>query len=1376
MRFTRQNTFSFILSLVFLCLSSTVQSANRFGGFSTESGLAGQLVRDIAQDQQGFIWFATAYGLSRYDGYSFKNFYHEESNENSLSSNNLWKLHVDHQGTLWIITERGLDKYTGSGFVRHSIQNSRLGSGLSSDSGSDSGSVLRAGINGITSTTDGLWVGTDSGVVYFTYNDNAVNGHSVSFLYGQKTQDLISTSSDEIIVANRNGLYRMRSGDSKFKRWEFSSAESLNDIRKLYLDQKNNLWAASQDSLYEVKVNQNTYQKKYENISKNVVESIVFDQENTWIGTRRNGLYKIDLHGNDENYQYESQLRHSISDNVIAALFIDSERTLWVGTFNSGVNYQNKNVGSFGLYQSGSGSLSCLTSQSVNYLKQANSNEWLVGTNTGIYRIKPGAFCKKINFFQTTEAEASPIVYSAYEMLGDLILIGHSKGLTLYDIRNDTAKKIFPEHINRSVYFIKPYKNDLLLGTHFNIYRYDTKNETLQIFDTPKSSNNQSIGASQVNFLGDKMLFSTVAGLLVFDSDNNFIPFASGGHRALSSPVSTMVVDEKYLWIGNDNDHHLFQFNYEGQLIDKYPLSTTASNIRPLSLQSAEKHLWISSTHGLFRLNKETKALKQYLEVDGLQSNVFIRNSSSRSSDGKLFFGGKNGFNAFYPSDIKENITPPRVVLTELRRFNKPVKHRSQSHFSGDFSISQPIERLKTLELSYRDYVMSIEFAGLHSTDPKRNRYAYKLENLHQNWIYTDASNRVATFTNLDSGHYVFRVRAANKDDKWSLVENEVSLDIVVHPAPWLTWWAYTLYLLFIMAGVLFFIRVRTRSAVRRANELSLEVHERTKEIQTKKRLIESLLERKNEQFANISHEFRTPLTLILGPLEKELEALDNPKNPKHLKMIERNAIRLLGMVEQILKLTELKKDEQVKKFSYSLNPLLVAIIETFQPLAESKRITLSVDLDTCCNILAADDAIEVMVGNLISNAIKYSLQGGCVCVKTKRLDEQVHILVSDSGVGMSESQQKVVFERFVRLDQTSDIAGTGIGLSIVNELVHSHGGRIDIESCKGKGSCFTLFLPTTQMTATNRKVTLQSISHLTYQEDFKIHSIEENNTREKEKEISSAKDSLLIIEDNTDMQEYLNSILSGQYICFSALRGEAGIETAVAQIPDLIICDVMMPGINGYEVTRRLRDDERTSHIPIILLTAKGDKKSRIQGWDENIDGYMTKPFDEQELLVRIRNILSIRNILRQKAFQQFFSESGNAAHSSISQDGDSFEVKNGLEIKNSGLNEKEQAFVDKLMQVIEDNYSEASFQRVHLASQMAVSERQLHRKVQALLNQNPIEMLREYRLKIAIEKLKKGLQVGLVSEQCGFSSPSYFSQCFKARFGSSPKDLIRR
>ncbi len=561
------------------------------------------------------------------------------------------------------------------------------------------------------------------------------------------------------------------------------------------------------------------------------------------------------------------------------------------------------------------------------------------------------------------------------------------------------------------------------------------------------------------------------------------------------------------------------------------------------------------------------------------------------------------------------------------------------------------------------------------------------------------------------------------------------------------------------IATLILIIRLRTASLSNRTKLLAKEVDDRTREIKEHEQLIqhqadhlEELLQIKEKLFTNVSHEFRTPLTLILGPIGRLLEGERDPHRASQLQVIKHNGQRLLRLVDQLLGLSRLSSEEPRTRAAQPLRPLVQSIVSSFQALVDDKKIQLEFMESDDLWVNCAPDALEKILLNLLSNAVKYTPSGGRISVCIKPQGEQlVELTVSDTGIGIPEEHQSSVFDRFHRVDGAGEaIPGAGLGLAVVKELAEAHGGTVDLVSATGKGTIFTVTLPRHHTEVKGAADTNEPVA--SYAAALEVDALSEpvpvldrtvNNSVD-------AKASILIIEDNREMQNYLVSLLSGTYQCLVACDGELGIEAAVDHVPDLVICDVMLPKADGYEVSQRLKTDERTSHVPIVMLTARGDHESRLKGLHERVDDYLTKPFDDKELLLRISNILSIRDVLRRRYSGQLYVNSNSG----------------------SQLAEKEQRFLDKLQTVLKRHHTDPDFRIQQMSGEMTMSDRQLQRKLKAVIDHSPVEYLRAYRLKRAVEKLETGMPVGLVADDVGFSSPAYFSSCFKAQFGATPSE----
>ena len=627
---------------------------------------------------------------------------------------------------------------------------------------------------------------------------------------------------------------------------------------------------------------------------------------------------------------------------------------------------------------------------------------------------------------------------------------------------------------------------------------------------------------------------------------------------------------------------------------------------------------------------------------------------------------------------------------------------------------------------------------------------------MSDNWTETDPFTRSVSFSYIPPGQYLFEVYGSNADGKWSDEPAVVSFAIL--PPIWLTWWAKIAYFFLGLVGILMFNYKRTQSIRKKAENLENLVHKRTEELAQEKQIVEQLLDQKKEEFANVSHEFRTPLTLILGPIQNLLNSNLRSTTREKLEMAKRNSYRLLRMVDQLLHMEKFKVQQISDEEPQAIKPMFSLISQSFKDLALEKNIELVVERIEDIWIRFTPDALEKILLNLLSNALKYTEEGGKIYLSVFKDEyDQVIIIVRDTGIGISKEQQPKIFERYQRvLDEHSEkITGAGIGLALVKELVEAHSGTIQLDSEVGKGSIFTVKLANAMNSAPEEQDSGINTEIL----ELELESIRNQTAQIINEQIKSAemnddgKTKLLVIEDNPDMRAYIIDTLSSHYHCLEAPNGKAGVEVAIETIPDLIISDVMMPEMDGYEVSKALKEDEKTSHIPLILLTARGDKESRMKGWKGHADEYLTKPFDEDELLIRVENLLSIRNILRHRFVKE------------------NFEGKSESQLKEIGLNDKDQQFIQKLNDTLDELHCNSTFEVSEMASRVAMSERQLQRKLKAVLDHSPNEYLRAYRLNRAKKLLLQGSRVGDVADDVGFTSQAYFAKCFKAQFGMTAR-----
>jgi signal transduction histidine kinase/DNA-binding response OmpR family regulator len=772
---------------------------------------------------------------------------------------------------------------------------------------------------------------------------------------------------------------------------------------------------------------------------------------------------------------------------------------------------------------------------------------------------------------------------------------------------------------------------------------------------------------------------------------------------------------------------------------------------------SSGSELWVSTNNGLCKVKTDkygTPAFRNYDVSDGLQGNEFNTGAYSKSSSGELFFGGLNGVNAFFPSNIRDNIYVPPVVITELRFLNRTD---DKKNLPVQLSIAGNKEEVT---IPYSQNSFTVVFASLDYTAPEKNKYMYKLDPIHESWINLGTQRNV-TFTELSAGEYVLIVRGSNNDNTWN--EEGATLRIIITPPFWLSAWAYVFYTVLLIL-IMYFIRRYELSRIRLKNRLKLGAFETQK--------LKELDEMKSGFFANISHEFRTPLTLILGPAEQlEQNETDEVKKAK-LHTIKSSANRMLRLINQILDLSKLETGKgRLNCEKGDLVSFIKGITMSFSSIAERKKISLRFESDTQEISTYFDrDVIEKIFYNLLSNAFKFTNKGGSVEVIVNHPVTDISnpfpnntckISVRDSGIGIPDSELPKVFNKFYTVENINGFTeqGSGIGLALVKELVEHHKGKITVESKIDEGSVFTVSLPVGKDFLNENEIAKDrtegkfiSGEKLNEYVDEELVEVEnDNGTDIAEKTDDSL--IVLIVEDNPDLRNYIATNLSTDYKLIEASTGKEGCERAVEIIPDLIISDVMMPEMDGYSLCKKLKTDERTSHIPIILLTARAGQEDKITGLETGADDYLTKPFSSKELALRVKNLIETRQTLRKKFSSSLIIRPKEIATGSI-----------------------DKLFLEKAIKVVERNLSNDKFSVEDFSNEMNLSHSQLHRKLKALVNQSSIQFVRSIRMQRALELLKNNSgNIAEIAWQVGFTDPSYFTKTFSKHFGYLPSDVSK-
>ena len=747
-------------------------------------------------------------------------------------------------------------------------------------------------------------------------------------------------------------------------------------------------------------------------------------------------------------------------------------------------------------------------------------------------------------------------------------------------------------------------------------------------------------------------------------------------------------------------------------------------------LEDNEGSLWLSTNDGISKFNPNSKKFKNYDQSNGLVSQAFNPDASFRDKSGYFYFRSGNGYNRFHPDSLLTNNHKPPVFITNFRINNQTVPIKNNG------ILTRHINMTNKITLDYHQKVISFNFATLEFDNANKNEYAYKLEGFDDNWVHTDASDRLATYTNLNGGEYVFKVKATNSDGIWN--DQEASLTINIMPAPWKTWWAYAIYSVLILVLVLVVARAIIVRERLRAN-LQLERVELEK--------MQEVNEMKSRFFANVSHEFRTPLTLIAGPVNDILEKEDNPGKRQHLQIVKRNTDRLKRLIDQIIDLSQLEAGKlSINEKEINLFEFLRALSSSFSSLAVKKKISYHLEIPKKhVTVIIDDEKLEMILYNLISNALKFTPAGGVVTVSTAMTNDEagsyLRLAVCDTGPGLDEKEKQEVFERFYRIqDQSYNHEGTGIGLALTRELVELLDGHIAVGGQKGEGAVFQITIP-----VKIAKLPIQELNSITT-------TPMANQTLDKQmQEKSPDGHKILIVEDNEDLRQYIKGILGESYHSMEAEDGESGLQIANEEIPDLIISDLMMPKMQGSELCHSLKADEKTSHIPFIMVTAKAAREDKLAGLEYGADDYLSKPFDRKELRLKVRNILLRRERLQEKMRRELMTH------------------------PNPGkVHSQDDRFLMRLREIIENRLGDPNLNVNFLSHEMGMSRVQVYRKLLGVTGLSASDFIRNMRIHKAAELLKGDWgSVSDVAYEVGFNNLSYFTKCFKAQYNQTPSEF---
>jgi signal transduction histidine kinase/ligand-binding sensor domain-containing protein/AraC-like DNA-binding protein len=1358
--------FSAIVCFLLLCFLKSepliAQQAN-FRHLSIDDGLSQNAVYAILQDSRGFMWFGTKDGLNRYDGRNFEVYQHNPFDSTTISDAYVTKLLEDSRGNIW------------TGSLSGDVNVLRRKTELFCKIPMIDERGIKVTTNEITDIAEGadgaIWIATKGDGLFKLLIDDG-NGCNYSYrqflhdptddrsLNSNRVGNLFFDEHQTFWIGTEEGLNQFHEPSETFTRTLFETKHpdaptSSGDykITAIHLSGSGDFWIGVQSGLVKFDRYSGDYEfypNRYEvfEYGWGSINRIEEDQMGMlWLGTVA-GLMRFDPSTKQYTYfRHDPFNPQSLSYNIISSLLIDNTGILWVGTSGLGINILDFKANRFPALIRAPDASSRITGFSIRSILEDNSGDVWIGADV-LYRWdrETGELesyetrSDLINNFGNTNA------YSMIQASDGVIWIASSQGLFRHNPETNQTRLYKHSPGNKSGI---PYQevnavfeardSSIWIATHNSFSRMtDEQAGTFQHFRFRPSD--YSIGiARPVIFQDVDGIFwlGTADGLVRFDYESNaFFTYRnepanpnSLSNNHIKSILEDPVQPETYLWIGTSGG--LNKFNYRAGTFEHITVRDGLPNEVVYGiLPDEDGNLWLSTNRGLSRFNPQAMTFRNFDVFDGLQSNEFNTGAYFRSKDGELFFGGIQGLNYFYPEQIQDNPHQPPVVLTGLKIGDQNITYKTNPDLL-DASVSET----NKIVLSYQDDVVTFDFASLDFSAPEKNQYTYKLDGYNDNWISSGNLSSV-TYTNLPHGEYTFRVKGSNNDGVWN--ETGLALAVIVTPPWWQTWWAYIIYTGMFL-NMLYLLRRYELNRFNLKNQLQLE------RVETDS--LRKLDQLKSHFFANISHEFRTPLTMIIGQIETLLHSEKDRSRKKRLISANSHAEKLLTLINQLLDLSKLEAGKmELKQEKHNIVSFLKNHLFSFESFAETKNISLNFSsAQATVSVNFDSDKMEKVFFNLFSNAFKFTEPGGRIDVSVELPQSDIiEIRVKDSGIGISKDRLPHIFDRFYQADtsNTRKYEGTGIGLSLAHELIMIHNGTIDVESTKGLGTEFIIRLPFQE-----DPVLVRHDAVLNKQAPVES-SASELALSKFEAIISEHEEIILIVEDNTDVRAFIREQLSEEYTILEAANGREGITISQGTIPDLIITDLMMPEIDGYEFTEKIRSDEKTSHIPIIMLTAKAGMDPKIEGLQLGIDAYLTKPFHVKELQTRVKTLIQQRRNLKKQFSKSTYFKPSVIATSSV-----------------------DQSFLQKAIEMIDNHICEEDFRVEDFAESLSMSISQLNRKLNALVDQPAGTFIRSIRLQRAAELLNQtDKRIAEVCYNVGFNDHAYFSRAFKKQFGKSP------
>lgn len=1303
----------------------------QFRKYQVNDGLSENTVNCIMQDRQGYIWLGTKDGLNKFDGTQFT-VYRKQNNEHSIQNNYVYWMTEGQDNQLYIATDDGV-------YIMDRTDNSftRLEKVLNAN-----GRIMTTVNHVMLDRHDRLWISCMYDGLYL-YDTRKMELKRIPCAGYDLTKTNVWTTLEDqsgtIWVGTRVGLLQYNSTQDLLEPvQDLTSLENSSEmeIMTIFEDPKGNLWLGSwQNGIIFYNKQRKGYSSfcgpKDKNFYITHIRSFLQYSDHEMLVGADDGLYMFDIDSKETTRIDVPGDRYSLGDQNVRHLLCDREGGIWVGTYFGGLNYLSPNIQHIETYLP-DGHEGSLSGKAISQFCEAPDGRLWIATEDG-----------GVNLFDPRTQIFSQPVKTSYHNTHPLLLVGDelwigtfSRGIDIYNTRtrqyrhhrHDPAN---PHSLNDNCVFSLHQAADgrIYVGTTMGLNRYDASTGQFERIRPDSIAFVYDIKEDAYNNL---WIASYSQGAIKYSPDNGKWTFYSHtldpADPIVGSKLTGIYIDNlKRLWLSSEG-RGIFLYHYETDRFTNLSEKDGLPNDVVYGiLDDQYGNLWVSSNAGLASFDPDSLpgSLKRYTQDDGLQSNEFNYKSSFKSSDGKFYFGGINGFNAFYPQELNTNVNTvvPPVQITDMRILDNPDKNL-------DKYILRCINTGEPIRLTHKNSSFTISYTCLSYIAQTKNQYAYMLEGIDQNWKLVGNNKRV-TYVNLSPGKYTFRVKASNNNGIWN--EEGATLHFEITPPLWLSLPAKTAYAVLTLALIVGMAHRFKRQTAKKQRQ-QLEAYKTMQESMAFKSKIDF--------FTNIAHEIRTPVSLIKAPLEEIILSGDGNSNTRHnLSIIEKNSKRLNQLINQLLDFRKMDSNKYIiNAGKVDLVKHFSELYERFHKTAQIQNIDFQLVLpkEKSIEIVSDADALTKIVGNFLTNALKYTKDRITLQLRTQR-DGSYAVSVTDNGRGIPDESKAHLFDPFYQVRSYDNAKGTGIGLSLAKHLADILEGDIHIDDNPTGGSVFTF--------------TFRSLPEEAYGSD--LQPAEPILRDETDKSLqSNGMRHILVVEDNPDMLNFIRESLKKDYKVDTAENAETALERMNSTPYDLIITDIMMPGTDGLELTRRIRADVNHSHIPIILLSAKTDNSTQIEGLNAGADVFMEKPFSPSLLKAQITSLLANR-----KAIIDAFNKSPLASYSILTS------------------NKSDMEFLNRLNEEIDKNISNSDFSIESLTDKLFISRSNLQRKLKSICGFTPGDYLRTYRLKKAAQLLlEDGLRINEVSYEVGFSSPSYFTKCFVKQFGMLPKDFVKQ